>query len=120
MPVRFRKHYSKVKCVVDCFEIFIERPTSFEAGAATYSNCIKHNTVKVFIRISPTGSISFISQAWGGRVLDKEITQKCEFLDFVNYGDDIMADRGFNVQTTLLYVELISAYQRIQEGSNSC
>ena len=34
---------------------------------------------------------------WDGRVSDKEITQKCKFLDFVGYGDDIMADRGFNV-----------------------
>ena len=34
---------------------------------------------------------------WDGRVSDKEITRKCKFLDFVEYGDDIMADRGFNV-----------------------
>ena len=115
MPVSFRKHYSKVKCIIDCFEIFIERPTSFEARAATYSNYKKHNTVKVFIAITPTGSISFISQAWGGRVSDKEITRKCGFLDFVEYGDDIMADRGFNVADDLALCGarlLIPAYTR--------
>ena len=37
MPLLFRKHYLKVKCIIDCFELFIERPTSFEARAATYS-----------------------------------------------------------------------------------
>ena len=101
MPSCFKKHYSGVKSIIDCFEIFIERPTSFEARAATYSNYKKHNTVKVFIAISPTGCISFISQAWGGRVSDKEITQKCGFLDYVEFGDVIMADRGFKIEDDL-------------------
>ena len=30
-------------------------------------------------------------------VSDKEITRKCRFLDFVEYGDNITADKGFNV-----------------------
>ena len=65
--------------------------------------------------IAPTGAISFISQAWGGRVSDKEITRKCGFLDFVEYGDDIMADRGFNVADDLALCGahlLIPAYTR--------
>ena len=101
MPSSFKKHYSGVKSIINCFEIFIERPTSFEARAATYSNYKKHNTVKVFIAVSPTGCISFISQAWGGRVSDKEITQKCGFLDYVEFGDVIMADRGFKIEDDL-------------------
>ena len=101
MPVCFRKHYSNVKCIIDCFEIFIERPVAFEARAQTYSNYKKHNTLKVLLGIAPTGNISFISQAWGGRVSDKEITQKCGFLNHIAYGDIIMADRGFNVADDL-------------------
>ena len=101
MPCCFRKHFLKVRCIIDCFEIFIERPTAFEARAATYSNYKKHNTVKVLIAIAPTGCISFISQAWGGRISDKEITQRSGFLDKIEYGDDVMADRGFNVADDL-------------------
>ena len=32
---------------------------------------------------------------------DKEITQKYRFLDYVEYGDNVMADRGFNVANHL-------------------
>ena len=55
MPVVFRKHFSDVRCIIDCFEIFIQRPVSFQARAATYSNYKKHNYVKILIGISPSG-----------------------------------------------------------------
>ena len=86
---------SRTKCIIDCFEIF------FEAHASTYSNYKKHNTVKVLIAVSPVGSICFVSKAWGGRVSDKVITQQSSFLDHINYGDVVMADRDFNIQDDL-------------------
>ena len=101
LPASFKEKFSSVVCIIDCFEIFIERPQSFQARAATYSNYKKHNTVKILIGITPTGSISFISKAWGGRVLDKVITQKSGFLDKIKYGDVVMADRGFNIHDEL-------------------
>ena len=96
LPQPFRKHYSMVKCIIDCFEI-----SFFAARAATYSNYKKHNTVKVLIAVSPTGSIAYISNAWGGRVSDKVITQECGFLDHIEPGDVILADRGFNISDEL-------------------
>ena len=101
LPSTFRKHFSNVRCIIDCFEIFIERPVALHARAATYSNYKKHNTVKVFFAVSPTGSIGFISKAWSGRVSDKEITQKCGFLNLLEYGDEVLADRGFSVDDDL-------------------
>ena len=53
--------FARVKCIIDCFEIFIERLVAFTARAATYSSYKKHNTVKVFVGIAPTGAITFIS-----------------------------------------------------------
>lgn len=39
----------------------------------------------------------FISSAWGGRVSDKVIAQQCGFLDLIDPGDVILANRGFNI-----------------------
>ena len=53
----------KTTVIIDCFEIFINRPTNLLARAQTFSNYEHHNTVKVLISISPQGTISFVSEA---------------------------------------------------------
>ena len=63
LPNCFKGRFCCVVCIIDCFEVFIQRPKSFDARAATYSNFKKRNTIKVLIGISPRGSISFISKA---------------------------------------------------------
>ena len=45
--------------------------------------------------ITPRGSFSFISNLFTGSISDKKIVEQSGFLDKVEYGDDIMADRGF-------------------------
>ena len=93
----FKKHYRKCRCIIDCSEICIERPSDLTARAQTWSNYKHHNTMKFLIGITPYGSISFLSKCWGGRVSDKHLTQASGFLDMVEPGDLILADRGFLV-----------------------
>ena len=94
MPLVFQQLYPRCRVIIDCSELFIETPSSFNARAKTYSNYKKHNTVKCLIGISPCGTISFLSQCWGGRISDKSITQQSNFLE---PGDQILADRGFTI-----------------------
>jgi len=68
MPADFRKHFGKCAIIIDCFEIFIERPTSFMARAQTWSNYKKHNTAKFLIGITPQGKFCFISNGWDGQI----------------------------------------------------
>ena len=97
MPMSFRQKFRNCACIIDCFEIFIERPSDLSARADTYSQYKSHNTVKYLIGIAPQGVITFISKGWGGRTSDVYLTEHCGFLDNLINGDVILADRGFTV-----------------------
>ena len=58
------------------------------------------------IAITPAGAVSFFSRGWGGRVSDK-ITMHSGFLKFLQHGDLILADRGFNIAETLATHDVI-------------
>ena len=99
MPMSFRQHFgTKVTVIVDCFEVFIERPLNLLARAQTFSSYKHHNTIKFLIGIAPQGAITFISKAWGGRTSDKWITEQCGILKNLLPGDVILADRGFSIE----------------------
>ena len=99
----FRKHFkTKVFVIVDCCEVFICKPANLVARATTWSQYKHHNTVRFLIGISWQGVISFISKARGGRVSDKYLIENSGILDKLMLGDYIFADRGFDMQETVV------------------
>lgn len=101
LPEIFKALYPRTRCIIDCSEIFIERPCSYQARAQTYSNYKKHNTIKFLVGITPCGAISFLSKCWGGRATDKCITMNSGFLQLLEPGDVILADRGFDIDADI-------------------
>ena len=53
------------------------------------------------IGISSPRAISFTSKGWGIKVSDKEITIKFGYLDKLENGDVVMADREFAIEVEL-------------------
>ena len=104
MPQCFQYSFGKkVTVIIDCFEVFIDRPTNLMARAQTFSNYKHHNTAKILIGITPQGTISFVSEAWGGRTSDKFLTENCGILKNLLPGDLILADCGFTVHESVWY-----------------
>ncbi|XP_035994674.1 uncharacterized protein LOC118563656 isoform X2 [Fundulus heteroclitus] len=101
MPHIFKVSYPRCSSIIDCFEVFIQRPGKLTARAQTWSNYKHNNTIKFLVSITPTGAISFVSKAFGGRTSDKVITLRSGFLDNIQYGDQVLADRGFLISEDL-------------------
>ena len=101
MPGCFKLTYPKTRVIIDCTEIFIEMPSSCRSQSITFSSYKNHNTAKGLIGISPNGYPSFISSLYAGRNSDKKITHDCGILKLLEPGDELMADRGFDIEADM-------------------
>ena len=95
-------NFRRLRCIIDCSEFFIQKPSDLKNQAATWSDYKHHNTLKCLIAITPQGSISFLSELYGGRSSDRFIVKDSKFLDYIDPHDQILADRGFPIREELL------------------
>ncbi|XP_064476258.1 uncharacterized protein LOC135390485 [Ornithodoros turicata] len=102
MPDSFiQSGYENTRCILDCTEVFLQRPKKQMARAQTYSSYKAHNILKFLIVIAPNGFIMYVSKAYGGQASDKFIVKDCGILEYFARNDEIMAERGFTLDPYL-------------------
>jgi hypothetical protein len=97
-PQCFKDKYKGTTVIIDATEIYIEKPSNPEAQQLTFSSYKNSNTLKALVGITPSGSVCFVSELYGGSISDKDITLKSGFIEKLQRDDEVMADRGFNIQ----------------------
>lgn len=95
------KHFPKTRSIIDCTEFFIQKPSLPSSQRVTWSQYKHHNTFKALISISPTGSFTFISKLFTGSISDRRIVEESGYIEKIEFGDDVMADRGFLIRDLL-------------------
>ena len=72
---------------------YFQKPGSQHQRVQMYSSYKSHFTLKYLIACAPSGETTFISRGFGGRTTDFEITTQSGFIDLVEAGDLILADK---------------------------
>jgi len=77
-------------------------PRDFRRQGNLYSSYNNHHTFKSLIGVALNGSIVYVSDLFEGSISDRAIIEKSGFLDKINPGDLILADRGFTIEDLLI------------------
>jgi hypothetical protein len=102
LPRHFRNKMLKgTRCVIDCTEIVTETTTQYRQQGNLYSLYKHRTTSKTLIAVLPSGGACFISDCFEGAISDKEIVKQSGFLTYLEPGDVILADRGFNCELNI-------------------
>ena len=75
MPETFKQTYQSTRCIIDCTELFCQRPSSLFIQSSFYSSYKHHVTYKGLIGIAPSGAVTFINNFDPVFIYEKEIAQ---------------------------------------------
>jgi len=79
MPDCFQSLYPTTRCIIDATEIYMQMPSNPTAQQLTFSNYKNSNTLKALVGITPSGAVCFVSDLYGGNILDKNLPMSVAF-----------------------------------------
>ena len=96
LPESFKGHFEDIDLIIDCTEIFTEKPSDPIAQSETWSEYKEHNTGKVQVDLSPVGFLRFVSDVYPGSISDDDIKiGKRGILSLARGGKRWLADKGW-------------------------
>ncbi|XP_068735620.1 uncharacterized protein [Montipora capricornis] len=98
MPKMFKELYPKTVVIIDAVEFRMQSPSALDLNSASYSSYKGTTTMKGLVGISPSGVVSFMSELYTGSISDKELTMASGLYKLLSPGDDVMANKGFDIQ----------------------
>ena len=113
-----KKSLKNLRAIIDCTEFYVEKPCKPSSQRSTYSQYKSSNTFKLLVSMSPTLHFNFVSKLYSGSISDKEIVNVSGFLDKLQPGDAVMADKGFNIQDYLALHETVLIAPPIMRKNN--
>ena len=118
-PNCFEKNcFKNLRAIIDCTEFYVEKPGKPSSQRSTYSQYKSSNTFKLLISMSPILHFNFVSKLYSGSISDKEIVNVSGFLEKMNPGDAVMADKGFNIQDLLALHDTVLIAPPMMRKSN--
>jgi len=94
IPKRFKK-FKNVRIIIDCLELFIQKPKVPASQKMPWSSYKHWNTAKLLVGIRPTGVVSFIPPLWTGSISDKEIVKQSGLLNLLEAGMQLWLTMAF-------------------------
>jgi hypothetical protein len=92
---KFKTNYAYI---VDCSDLEMKVGSDPQIQHATWSDYHHLNGAKFLGAITPCGAFAHSSKAYPARATDNAVTELlCGFLEFLEKGDTIVADKGFTV-----------------------
>ena len=104
MPVCFCSLYPTIRCIIGATEIFIQMPSNPTAQQLTFSNYKNHNIFKsISWHYTIRSSLLCVRSLWRKYtyVSDEKVVIESGLLQLLEFGDSIMADRGFMIDDIL-------------------
>ena len=101
MPQVFKDTYPSTRVIIDCTELFCQRPSSLTIQSSLFSHYKHHVTYKGLVGIASSGGITFVSELYDGSISDVEIVKWYFTERMWSDSDSLMADRGFTIQNLL-------------------
>ena len=122
MPATVKELYPNLPEIYDATEMETQKSKDPVAQRLMWSNYKQRHTVKVQTGCDPAGSITSISDAYGGSTSDKHLFVKSGLADKLQNGEAIMVDKGYLIkdvlqgkQVTLLRPPFLKGGQQLEE-----